>query len=121
MIFKHYNPNPDNRNVGDCTVRAICRATGQNWETTYWILAAVGAQLHDMPSANSVWGHYLRCIGFRKKIASDGITVCKFANEHPNGTYILALSGHVVCIQDGILYDSWDSSNEIVLYYWQKG
>ena len=34
MWAKH-NENPDGRNVGDCTVRAISTALGQNWETTY--------------------------------------------------------------------------------------
>lgn len=24
------------------------------------------------------------------------------------------------CVQDGVIYDSWNSENEIVLYYWQK-
>ena len=47
--------------------------------------------------------------------------MAEFADLHPSGTYILALSGHVVCVVDNVLYDTWDSSNEIVLYYWQKG
>ena len=47
-------------------------------------------------------------------------TVARFAKEHPSGIYILALSGHVVCIKDGDWLDSWDSGNEIVLYYWER-
>ena len=35
-------------------------------------------------------------------------------------TQILALSGHVVCVCDGMIWDSWDSSNENILYYWVK-
>jgi hypothetical protein len=46
--------------------------------------------------------------------------VGQFAEDHPVGNYILALSGHVVCVQNGTIWDSWDSSNENVLYYWVK-
>ena len=46
--------------------------------------------------------------------------VGQFAEDHPVGTYILALSGHVVCVQNGTIWDSWDSSNENVLYYWER-
>ena len=61
--------------MSDCTVRAICKATGKDWGEVY-------------------------------------LSLC--------GTYILALSGHVVCVQDGVIYDSWNSENEIPLYYWVK-
>ena len=47
-------------------------------------------------------------------------TVSDFAEDHPKGTYILALSGHVVCVKDGDYIDTWDSGNEIPLYYWQQ-
>lgn len=120
-MWKRYNPNPDGKNVGDCVIRAISAATGQKWDETFVAIALQGYIMHDMPSSNAVWGEYLRSKGFRRKLAPDNITVRKFAEMHPNGTYILALSGHVVCIQNGTLYDSWDSSHEIVLYYWQKG
>ena len=34
--WQSYNPNPvSGQRVGDCTVRAISKATGQDWETTY--------------------------------------------------------------------------------------
>ena len=33
--YRYYNINPKNKTVGDCTVRAISKAMGQDWETTY--------------------------------------------------------------------------------------
>ena len=120
-MYHYYNPNPEGRNVGDCSVRAVSKALSQDWDTTYWGLALEGALLRDMPSANAVWGAYLARNGFRRYLAPDGITVGEFARENNRGVYILALSGHVVCIVDGVLYDTWDSSRELVLYYWQKG
>lgn len=110
--------------MGDCTVRAISKATGKGWGETYLAMAVQGYLEGDMPSANAVWGAYLRRIGYRRYMVPDTCpdcyTVGRFADEHPKGTFILALSGHVVCVQDGVIYDSWNSENEIVLYYWQK-
>lgn len=59
-MFVRYNPNPAGKNVGDCPVRAICKATGQGWHETYVQLCMQGLALADMPSANNVWGAYLK-------------------------------------------------------------
>lgn len=123
-MYSYFNINPEGRNVGDCTVRAIAKATGQDWERTYIALCVQGLIDCDMPSANAVWGNYLRKLGFRRYIIPDTCpdcyTVGHFANDHPLGTYILALSGHVVCVENGVIFDSWDCSNELILYYWTK-
>ena len=120
MRLIRYNPNPLEKNVGDCTVRALSKALGQDWEKTYAGLALEGFLRGDMPSGNAVWGAYLRRHGYRRELAPEDVTVAEFADAHPNGSYILALSGHVVCVQDNTLYDTWPSGNEVVLYYWEK-
>lgn len=120
MFFIHYNPNPFGKNVGDCTVRAISKALDRSWEQTYMGLAMQGLMMGDMPSSNAVWGNYIRKHGFRRELAPDNCTVRDFMEKYPKGTYILALSGHVVTIVDGVLYDTWPSENEIVLYFWSK-
>lgn len=123
-MFERYNPNPQGRVVGDCTVRAISKALGQSWEQTYIGLCLQGFLMGDMPSSNAVWGAYLRSKGFRREIIPDTCpecyTVADFAAEHPRGEYILALSGHVVCVEDGTIFDTWDSTGQIPLYYWFK-
>lgn len=77
-----------------------------------------------MPSANHVWGAYLRRHGFRRyalpDVCPDCYTVADFCRDHPSGVYVLALSGHVVCVEDGDYYDTWDSGAEVPAYYWQK-
>lgn len=50
----------------------------------------------------------------------DGYTVRQFSAEHPCGSYILALSGHVVAVVDGEYYDAWDSGNETPIYVWEE-
>lgn len=125
MSFIKHNQNPAGRNVGDCTVRAISLALDQGWEETFVGLALKGYEMRDMPSANHVWGAYLREKGFVRRIIPDTCpdcyTVSDFADDHPQGTYILALSGHVVCVKNGNYIDTWDSGNKIPIYYWQKG
>lgn len=124
MSFKQYNANPDANRVGDCTVRAISKALNQDWDETYTALSLQGFVMKDMPSANAVWGAYLRRMGFRRNVIPDDCpdcyTVSDFAEDHPEGTYILALSGHVVCVEDGDWVDSWDSGDGIPLYYWMR-
>ena len=33
----------------------------------------------------------------------------------------MAMATHVVCVQNGDWLDTWDSGDEVPLYYWQKG
>ena len=123
-LHKFYNPNPSRQRVGDCTVRAICKATGKSWEQVYASLCAFGFFFKDMPSANLVWGRYLKELGFRRYLIDDTLedyTVADFCRDHPKGTYILAIDGHVVCAVDGFYYDSWDSGQEIPIFYWTRG
>lgn len=123
--FSYYNPNPKGSRVGDCTIRAISKATGKEWEAVYAGLSAYGYMLCDMPSANHIWGAYLKREGFKRYFVDDHgrdiYTVEDFCKDHPTGSYILAIEGHVVCVVDGRYYDSWDSGNEIPIFYWTRG
>lgn len=123
-MYRRYNANPDRKQVGDCVIRAVSAALGQDWETTYAEIALEGYQLCDMPSANHVWGAYLRRKGFTRNIIPDECPDCysvaDFCRDHPNGMYILSLQGHVVAVIDGDYYDTWDSGEKIPLYYWQR-
>ncbi len=124
MAWKYWNPNPAGRHVGDCTIRAITRATGETWESAYSGIAVQGFLMTDMPSNNAVWGSYLRRKGFvRRPIPDDkpdDYTVEDFCRDHPKGMYIVAVSGHVLTVVDGDWFDSWDSSKEFPIYYFEK-
>ena len=54
MGFSYFNPNPAGQKVGDCTVRAIAKATGKSWDEVYIGLCLQGLIMGDLPSANSV-------------------------------------------------------------------
>lgn len=124
-MFVQYNPNPVPHNrVGDCAVRAVSKALDQTWEQAYVGICLKGFEQADMPSANHIWGSYLKDFGFTRHVIPaenvDSYTVKDFAEDHPHGTYVLGLDGHVVCVKDGSWYDSFDSCDELVHYYWSK-
>ena len=123
-MFREFNNNPTGRRVGDCAIRAVSLALNKDWESTYLLIALNGLQMGDMPSSNSVWGSVLRQAGsVRENLPNtcpDCYTVRDFCEEHPKGTYVLGLSGHVVTAKDGNWYDIWDSGDETVLFYWRR-
>lgn len=124
MAFVEYNPNPEKKTVGDCVVRAISKLMGTDWETTYLKLSVQGLMMHDRAEANHVWGTFLFNNGYRRSIAPDFCPVCytvkEFCKDNPKGAFLLALDGHVVTVIDGDYYDSWDSGDEVPLYFWRK-
>ena len=120
-MWVSFNPNPRAARVGDCAVRAISKACGLTWEQAYINLTLQGFIDGDLPSANNVWGAYLRKHGFTKNIPplTNGTVEC-FANDHPRGVYVIAVNGHVVTVVNGDWFDTWDSGGEVPLYYWAK-
>lgn len=123
-MWVQFNNNPVRALVGDCTVRAISKALGKTWDDTYMGLTMQGFRMKDMPSSNRVWGEYLYENGFRRFIIPDSCPNCytikDFCKEHDSGKYILATGTHVVCAVNGSYYDSWDSGDEVPIYYWRK-
>lgn len=122
MAFLVRNPNPKTARVGDCVVRAISIVTGKDWEEVYAGLCVTGFELCDMPSSNAVWAAYLESLGFKKRVieCKGCYTVRDFANDHPEGKYILGTGTHAVAIIDGDYIDTWDSGDEVPIYYFQE-
>ena len=123
--FLFYNPNPRHkRSVGDCTVRALSKALNISWETAYIDLVSEGYDLGDMPSSNAVFDSYLRSKGFKKYTISNDCPSCytfdDFAGEHFKGIYILCTGTHVACCENGFIRDSWDSSDETPIFYYER-
>ena len=110
--------------MGDCAVRAVSRALGVDWEKAYSLIASNGFAMGDMPSSDSVWGAVLRQNGFYRQAipntCPDCYTVAEFAKDHPEGIYVLALGGHVVAVDEGDYYDTWDSGTQVPQYYWYR-
>ena len=123
-MWQYINLNPRKKSVGDCTVRAIAIATGSAWIDTYLDLCLKGMIMADMPSANAVSTAYLKKNGFRRRTIPDDCpdcyTIADFCKDHQKGTYIIGTGSHLTTVIDGDLWDSWDSSNECPVYYFEK-
>lgn len=124
MRFVHYNPNPAGKTVGDCTVRALTILFNDSWSNVYADLTMQGAFLYDMPSSDAVWGEYLRANGYTKHTLPNTCPTCytinRFVQDFPRGKYLVATGTHVVAVVDGYFYDTSNSGNEMIIYYWRK-
>lgn len=123
-MFIYFNPNPERRTTTDCVIRAICKVTGYDWERVYVGVCLQGLLLHDMPELNHVWSTYLYHQGFIRTPVPNTCPYCytvrDFCEDHPTGVFLLALSDHVVAVEDGNYFDNWDSGDETVLFYWER-
>lgn len=123
-MYRQKNINPKGHYVGDCVIRAIAEATGEPWEKVYVELAVQGFIMADMPSSNHVWGTYLASKGYEREIipntCPDCYSIADFADDHPQGVFIVATGTHVVAVRDGKYIDTWDSGDEVPVYYWRS-
>lgn len=75
-MYIHYNPNPRGNFVGDCVIRAICKLTVKSWDDAYLNVAIQGFMMKDMPTANHVWGAYLKFEGYSQHLLPDTCPDC---------------------------------------------
>ena len=124
MAYVPYNENPFERNTVDCTVRAIALFLDSDWDTQYARLSVYGFMKKDMTVANNLWMGYLRSLGYKAReipdMCPDCYTVKEFCMDHPKGRYLLGTEGHVVAVVNGDYYDTWDSGEEIPLFFWER-
>ena len=122
------NPVPSRRKRGDCVIRALTIATDKSWDTIYWELCHLGRQFGNWGKDNVVWRQYLRDHGYLQYSVPNTCPVCytvrDFCRDHPRGIYIVCTGlndgDHVVAIQNGSYYDSWDSGDEVPVYFFVR-
>ena len=122
-MWVRVNANPADRRVGDCVVRAISIATDRSWLDVYDDLCRMGRLVYDMPSSNETWGLYLYRMGFEPFVlpyaCPECITVREFTNAFPDGRYIVGTGSHAVAVVDGDYFDTFDSGDEVLEYFFK--
>lgn len=123
-MYQYYNPNPHKKNVGDCIIRALTKIFDRTWDDIgleYYIFAF---NEKDVPSSNIVLKKFLKQYGYKKKLlpneCPDCYTVENFSENFGLGKYIVGTGSHIIAIVDGVVYDTWDSRNENIIYYFEK-
>jgi hypothetical protein len=124
MSYIFYNPNPFDKETGDCVIRAISKILNLDWDRVFVDLFLKAYQEKDMMDKNYVWGSYLSDNGYIRHVIPDTCPECytikQFCLDHPKGKFIVATGSHVVAVVNGDYYDAWDSGNKTPIYYWQK-
>lgn len=123
--LRKYNANSRDHNVGDCTIRSLSVAYGIRYDEVHKELLKYGKEYwYDI-----VWTQFLQHHGYlsHSKFAkgSDRPTLEEFADAHPSGTYVVCvgktqtkLSSHAVCLDNGKIWDTWNSLPWFVTEYW---
>lgn len=123
-MFVYYNPNPHVSTYEDCVIRALCKVTGKDWYQVRVELFLMSLHMGYYDWDNHVWGKYLKRLGFVQRLlpntCPDCFTVRDFCRAFPHGTYLLAIGDHVVTAQEGDYFDTWDSGDEVPMYYWSR-
>lgn len=129
-MFQYYNPNPkyNGNNKGwrqnDCTVRSLCAALNIDWIKSYNILCKSGLEECVMPHDMIAYNNAIKKLGFKLvKVCKDGELTVKnicILSRKSNNTYLCKCHNHVVCCKNGIIMDTFDSSNLNVERYWIK-
>lgn len=123
-IFRKWNPNPVGNRTEDCVQRAISAALDVPWEAASDIIHEAAKAMGLPEHSDAVWGAVLRQNGFYRAIlpntCPDCYTVRDFCRDHPVGVFTLKTSGHVCTVIDGRVWDTFDSSDEVPVYYWYQ-
>ena len=114
------------KGTGDCVTRAISIAMGADYKWVYDSLAAASKEAGYKKSARNgvhdkIWEEFVTQHGWEKH----PYPRIEGRQTYPEdlkglGTLLVRMRRHLVCVKDGVVWDSWDSSRRpIVLNYYK--
>lgn len=127
--YKYFQPNDKDLKdtVGDCQIRAFCKALNLTWVQAFDLTIPICRELQTytiFDCDHTKTKQAMEQLGFKytgisNKKGTKRPTVEGFAKAHPTGTYILTVSNHVVACVDGIYYDKWDCGYKSMYGYYE--
>lgn len=110
---------------GDCVIRAITLIEKMEWLDVFDELTIIARKNWDISISQETFEIFLNSRNYiyhtgRPEKGGKRETVKGFAQKHPKGTYFLRVANHVVAVENGKYYDSWDSGNCCLYSYWEK-
>ena len=128
--FVYFQPNKKDLKdkVGDCQIRALCKALDLSWVEAFDLTIPICRELQTytiFDGARDKTREAMNTLGFdytgvSNKKGTKRPTVDSFAKDHKEGTYILVVANHVVACVDGKYYDTWDSGEKSMYGYYTK-
>lgn len=126
--YEYTNPHPeDSKKVGDCTIRAICIATGKDWLTVYDELAALGReQLAPMTDMKTITAYMeniaekVPAIVKKKRVTANNLArLQQQSTDEHDSIHVIRTAHHLATVRDGKLRDTWDSSDRAGYIIWK--
>ena len=117
-MFKYLNLNPLDLTEEDCVTRAISLASGYSYAEVQDKLYYISKLLDCERLCVCCYQHLLSDVFKYDKIYCRDVSVSEFAERHPTGVYLIRMEGHLSVLVDGVVYDIWDCSDEILTDVW---
>ena len=122
-VFEYKNPHPKGLHTTDCVVRAVSLAFDKDYLEARRELNRSKIDLgFGIYTETKFIYKYLEDFDRIVLKVPKGVPRVKvdvFAESFKEGTYIVKLAKHIVCIKDGKLLDTWDSSYRSVYTAWK--
>ena len=122
-MFKRFTANPKNE-TNDCAIRSFANAEGKEWQEVAKEFFDIALSEYLMPNDFFIAGEYAQRHNYEDGYIypDNPYTVERFAQTHPQGKYVVLVTGeqsHAVSIIDGDYYDLVDSANQPIDTYWK--
>lgn len=114
-MYKYYNANALNKNVADCTIRAISCATNKSWDYVYDYMSDIARLNGTMMDDRDFIIEYLD--SKYKRVPVFG-SVGETAGYYKNNIVLITTLGHILCSKFGIIYDTFDPRKRAAEYCW---
>lgn len=117
-MFKYFLATPNGEHIGDCVIRAISTATGMKYEDVLNKLYISSNYFNCDMLVKECYSKLLKKYTKAKYIVDEDITAGELAERYKDKVLIMRVPNHLLCSRFGIIYDTWDSSNELVDTFW---
>ncbi len=123
--FTYYNANPKGKFTCDCVVRAICTALDESYNQILREMFEMQIETGYEYTDSKCIDKYLKSKGWKKMKQPRKANNTKYTGKEFHKIYkgicIANIGGnHIVCIKNGKVYDTWDSTNGCIGNYWVK-
>lgn len=105
--------------VGDCVVRALTIATGEDYQKVRRELWWTSYKNGDMPNGRETTDEFLEKRGFIKEKKIKGFRLADYPVS-PKETYVVVLANHLTCLDQGLVRDTWDCRMSYPYNVWRK-